>query len=570
MPAKAKRGGEGGAGVPFRWPSNAAAPTATEIDVTQVAALNLDNSGTPDVRGAQRLNYLRGDSSLEGNNPATQFRPRTRKLGDIVDSAPAYVAGALRNPTDVSYQAFRNSATVINRPAMIYVGANDGALHGFDAATGAERLAYVPSGVYDNLSKLTAQGYTHRYFVDASPVVDDAKIGAGSTWRTILASGLGAGGRAIFALDITDPTSFLEGNADAISLWEFTSATDADLGLTMGAPVVAKLNDGTWAVISGNGVNNTGSGKSGIFILNAATGALKRKLLTSVGSAASPNGIIAITAVDLDSNGTVDAVYGGDLYGRMWKFDLSSSASASWNVAYTGNPLFRARVSGDDQPITTVPEVTRHPTQPGVLVMFGTGMYLQLSDITSTNTQSIYGLWDNGTTVSDRSDLVEQTVTSVFAQAGSQFRTMSDNPLDWSSDRGWYLDLPTAGERVITDPVVRNARLIASSMIPATGLCEAGGTGWLMELNYKTGGRIATPVLDTNGDGVINGSDSIAGGQRLTAISSSPAILGGFGDASNPNSLENKYLNQSTGSIQRVLETGNPLSSRRMSWRQLQ
>ncbi len=553
-----------GAGVPFRWPSNPAAPSAAEMDLTQVAALNADISATPDGRGDRRVEFLRGDNTREGSDLTTQFRQRTRDLGDIVNSAPVYVSGATRNPADTSYQAFRNSAVVLTRPAMLYVGANDGALHGFDATTGAERLAYVPSPVYSNLSRLTAQSYSHRYYVDGSPTVEDAKIGAGSTWRTMLVSGLGGGGRGLFALDVTDPANFSEAGANDISLWEFTSASDADLGFTLGQPVVAKLNDGSWAVITGNGVNNTGTGQSGIFILNAQTGAIKRKLLTGVGSVATPNGTIGITAVDLDSNGTVDAVYGGDLYGRMWKYDLGSTNPASWGVAFAGNPLFQAERSGDNQPITGAPEVTKHPNGTGTLVMFGTGIYLQLSDITYANTQSIYGIWDNGATIGGLSDLVQQTIVSTFTEVGTEFRRLSDNPVNWASDRGWYIDLPTARERVVTDPIVRNGRLIATSMIPAPGACEAGGYGWLMELNYRTGGKIAAPILDTNNDGQIDNNDQIAGGQRLDAISSAPSILGGFGGN------ENKYMNQSTGAMERVLETSNPLASRRMSWRQLQ
>lgn len=559
-----------GKGVPFRWPSDPLAPTTTEIDTTQTSALHLDISSTADGRGAQRLSYIRGDKSLEGANPTTQFRPRSRPLGDIVNSAPVYVGGAQRNPADVSYQTFRNSALVTGRPAMIYVGANDGALHGFDAVTGIEKLAYVPAAVYSNLSKLTAQSYTHRYFVDGSPAVDDAKIGSGSTWRTILASGLGAGGRAIFALDITDPASFSEANADDISLWEFSSSTDADLGLTMGEPVIAKMNDGSWAVIAGNGVNNTGSGQSGIFILNAATGAVKRKIMTGLGNNSMPNGITNVTAVDLDGNMTVDVAYAGDLYGRMWKFDLTSTNPAGWSVAFSGSPLFHAENSGDDQPITSAAEVTKHPNGSGVLVMFGTGMYMQLSDITNTEEQSIYGIWDNGTGEADEDDLLQQTVSSTFTESGELYRRMSNNAINWAVHRGWFLNLPTAGERVVSNPIVRNGRLIANTMVPASGACEAGGYSWLMELSYKTGGRITVPVLDTNKDGLIDSSDSVAGGVKLSAISSTPAILGGFGDTANPDSLENKYMNQSTGALRRVLETADPLANRRMSWRQIQ
>ena len=554
-------------GIPFRWPANPAAPTATELDLAQTAALNTGPTGFADARGADRLSYLRGDNTLEGPNPATEFRPRNSDLGDIVDSGPFYVGRPAGSYRDASYQAFRSSGAMAARPPVIYVGANDGYLHGFRASDGRELLAFLPSAVYGNLSKLTGQGYAHRYFVDGSATVADAKIGAGSTWRTTLVSGLGAGGRGVFALDVTDPATFAEANADQIVRWEFTSGDDADLGYTFGRPAIVKLNNGAWGAIVGNGYNNTGTGQSGIFILNLQTGAVVSKLLTGVGSAGTPNGIAGVVAVDTDGNDTADVVYAGDLTGRVWKFDISDSNQANWRVGLGGSPLFHAVAGGSDQPITTAPEVTLHP-QVGYLLNFATGQYFAVNDPTTTGTQTLYGVWDRGNANLDRSTLVQQTVTGVVTLSGKRYRTVSNNVVNWASKYGWYLDLPVSGERVAVDPLLRDGRVVFTTLIPDSSPCTAGGTGWLMELDFASGSQLGSAPFDTNNDNTIDGTDARTGGQELQVISSSPVAQGGYGTESNP--LENKYLNQSTGNVVRVLESASRSGSRRTSWRELQ
>ena len=556
----------GNRGIAFRWPANPGAPGANELDPSQVAALNTNVSNVADGRGATRLDYLRGDNSLEGPTVASQFRPRTGDLGDIVNSAPIYVGAPPRNLRDQDYFLFRTTPQVANRTPMVYVGANDGMLHGFRASDGRELLAYVPAAVYSNLSRLTAQSYTHQYFVDASPIVQDAKISLASPyWRTLLVSGLGGGGRGIFALDITNPSQFSEANAAQLALWEFTSAQDADLGLTFGQPAVVKANDGSWVAIAGNGLNNTGSGKSGIFVLNAATGALKRKILTSVGTAGAPNGIAGFTPVDVDGNGTVDYVYAGDVYGRVWKFDLTSNDPLQWAVGFGGSPLYRATVSGTDQPITVAPEVSRHPNG-GLMIEFGTGMYLQWGDITSTTQQTVYGLRDNGVTIGGRSDLQAQSVTGVTTINSVDYRNVTSNSVDWNNKKGWFLDLPSSGERVAVDAVLRNGRLLVTTLIPNTDLCSAGGTSWLMALDYLSGGQSSSSLFDTNQDGSINNADGIVAGLKLSGIGSSAVILGNFGPEAE---MDNAYVNQSTGTVRTVMQPNNPLSNRRMSWRQI-
>ncbi len=540
------------------------------MSLAQVTALNTNVLSVDDGMGSQRVEYVRGSAANEGSGGGNFRKRNVSKLGDIVNSSPAFVRGPRRNLVDASYQAFK--ATYADRTEMIYVGANDGMLHGFDASSGDEVMAFVPSPVYSRLSGLTAQGFQHKYLADASPIVADIKFSSG--WRTLLVSGLAAGGRGLFAIDVTDPTAFSEATPGNTVLWEFTSADDNDLGLTYSQPTIIRLNDGAAGVIVGNGYNNTGSGRAKLFILNAETGALIREIDTGVGTVANPNGLSTPAVVDIDGNGTADYAYAGDLAGNVWKFDLTAASSGSWDRAY-GGPFFSAVDSlGNAQPITSAIEVTRHP-QGGLMVLFGTGQYLQLTDVASTSVQSMYGVRDSGSAVAGRAELQEQTVIDVATIGGSSYRALSKNVVDYATEKGWYLDLPGSGERVVVDPILRNGRFIAVTTLPNADPCAAGGASWLMEVDYLGGGRLDKPVFDLNTNGSVDAGDLgsfvtagdvHASGVKLTAISSSPSVVRGFGT---DGSLENKYLNQSSGGIARVLESGESLSNRRTSWREM-
>jgi type IV pilus assembly protein PilY1 len=517
-------------GVPFTW-SNLS-------DVQQDAlsddpdTVTVENRTTAAAAGQARLAYLRGESSQEGNVSGYNFRVRgTTKLGDIVSSEPLYVGASIFKYAD-SLSGSPNHSTyrtaVQSRPPIVYVGANDGMLHAFDAATGTEQLAYVPGAVYRNLNRLTSRNYSHLFYADGSPVHADVYFGGG--WKTILAGGLNAGGQGIYALNITDPSQFNEGNASSLVLWEFTDRNDADLGYTFGKPVIARVRIAagtyTWAVIFGNGYNNTDAdgtpsltGEAYLYIVRADNGNLIAKLPTRTGSLTTPNGLTTPSIVDYDGDRVVDYVYAGDLLGNMWKFDLRDNDPGKWASAYgtgsTPRPLFRAvDASNNPQPITIPPQVTYHPLGTGYLVMFGTGKYIENGDHTTVGaqTQTVYGIWDkdvNGTgTPVARGDLLQQSIINTATAAGVEYRNVTNNAISWrisgtSGHLGWRLDLTDPGERQVTELDLKGGHLIFTTLVPSSDPCEFGGHGWQMELNYENGGRLDASPFDVNQDGYV-------------------------------------------------------------------
>ncbi|MDH5538557.1 MAG: PilC/PilY family type IV pilus protein, partial [Rhizobacter sp.] len=588
-------GALGGRGIRFRWPVDSAAPTPLELDPGQTAELNRDAAGTTDGFGAQRLAYLRGDTSRERRRclaqpcAAPQFRDRPNTvLGDFVNSAPYYVAapdfGYFDDFESQPYSAF--VATHRNRMPMIYVGGNDGMLHAFNASDGNEVFAYVPSALYPTLTHLSDPNYGHGYYADGSPTVGD--VFYGGAWHTLLVAGMRGGAKGVFALDVTDPNNFSESNAGAVVRWEFQ---DPDLGHVFGQPLLVKTNNGRWSVIVSGGYNvGNASGRAMLFVLDAQTGALVRKIDTGAGTAASPNGLSSPAAIDSNGDGVVDAVYAGDLNGNLWSFDLQSATPASWGVGNGAVPLF---TTPNGQPITGRPDVTRFP-RGGFLVGFGTGRYLAAADHTGTSAQAIYAIWDNGTNATvTLAQLQQQTIAATATRNGVEFRLSThavgpagdagvtgDNVISkanfYTTRRGWYVNLPTSGERVVSDARFRGGRLILASMIPdASSPCAFGGSGWLLEFDAITGNRLDSATFDTDGDKTVTSADFIVfttinptgasnvSGRRLGAISAAPGFMQS-GD------IDLRLLNKADGSVDTVIASPGGARPGRAMWREVQ
>lgn len=619
-------------GVSFKW---ANLTTAQKNDLKTNSSGGTDNDAT----GMARLGHIRGDQSCEQNSTVScsytdgtntyttkGLRKRTSRLGDIVHSAPVHVGapemawpdgldtdhpyGLDGYPTgDNTYSYFKtlNSTDAPtgkgkkDRPSVIYVGANDGMLHGFltedydgtgSDNTGKEVLSYIPgnlfsTGASEGLHYLTEASYRHRFYVDLTPSISDAYIKTNTTdttpsWRTLLVGGQRSGGKGLFALDVTDPSQFSEANAASLVLWEFTHA---DLGYTFSQPVITPMNkkdgDGLyrWAAIFGNGYNDSGTnGTAQLFIVYLDGGIDGTWTLgtdyfvidTKAGNTTTRNGMASPAVVDLDGNGTADRVYAGDLQGHMWAFDVSSANTNNWDSAYkqgsTPKPLFTATdSSGTAQPITDRPEVVWHPTAsgtPNTLVLFGTGQYLATADKSSTTIQSFYGVWDKGTrelTV-DRSNAAASNLTAQTFLGGfaTGTRVLSDDPILWddtdistTADNkfGWYIDLPDSGERVVTNPVVRGDIVYFTTLIPSSDPCEYGGSGWLMAVKYENGGRPPAPVVDFNNNGTVSDDvfNQASGFDDLTGVASS-GKKSAVGIPSSPAFLGNRMYIAGTGS----------------------
>ncbi|MFT7413973.1 MAG: Tfp pilus tip-associated adhesin PilY1 [Methylophagaceae bacterium] len=602
----------GTSGAPFQWSTGG-------ISTSQKALLAND---------INVLNYLRGVQSLEIANGGS-YRNRSTVLGDIVHSPPSFVGppsasypdnwGSGADENSALYSAFKT--THINRTPMVYVGANDGMYHAFNASTGVEQFAYIPSAVYGRLNNLTNSNLTHNYLVDGQSTIVDAFFD--SAWHTVAISTLGAGGQGVFALDVSSLGDFnTEGNASSKVLWEFTDANDADLGYTFGQASIVRLHTGKWAAVFSGGYNNTidndsdGStndsttGNATLYIVDIETGALIKKFDTKVGTAQDPtsnnrpNGLSTPSVIDINGDLIADYIFAGDLFGNVWKIDITG-AVGSWAFSYKAAgkpvPVFTAcdgsSCSGSNvQPITTQIQVSKHPQATGFLLYFGTGQYFEVGDNSSTgqNTQSFYGIWDkaeSSLSTFSRSNLLQQSILQEVTASTFNLRLTTQNIIDWSTDSGWYIDLFNTessntnnyGERVISNAIVKNGRIIFTTLLPLEDPCEFGGSGWLMELDSSSGARLAYSPFDINGDGVFNVDDYyhndtnnngiVDAGEQLIPVSGKKSKVGIISTPSIIDSpdgeIEYKYTSGSSGVVEVTVENPGANVYGRQSWRQL-
>lgn len=492
----------------------------------QAAAVTAIGAGAIDLGAAYRsplviddaINYLRGTRTYEETNnqsPTGGFRKRETLLGDIIGSRPEvanpnddFGYSVLPSPYGAAYTTFLG--TKASRTPVVYVNANDGMLHGFNATrgtadSGKEVLAFMPSTARAQMASLLSPSYVHRYLNDGRIVIGDAYLGSG--WKTALVSSVGAGGRSVFALDISTPNSF---GASSV-LWELSDAIDADIGTAIGAPTISLLNGDRWVAIFGNGYNSVGDDAK-LFIVDLASGSVLAEILAADGDAASPNGIGNVAVVDTNDDGYDDTVYGGDFQGNLWKFDVSSPTPGDWGKGLGGNPLFIAKdAAGTRQPITGDITVGAGPGTT-TFVYFGTGRYFTVGDNVvgaTPQVQSFYSIRDNNTRVNASwrgvapasGGLVQQTIT-----LNSGVREVSANAVDLSTARGWYMDLKITansngdGERFVGQPLLVLGRLFFLTFKPDGTTCDPGGINRLYFLDALTGAANpnATPTGTTD------------------------------------------------------------------------
>ncbi|MCB1955567.1 MAG: hypothetical protein KDG55_07815 [Rhodocyclaceae bacterium] len=533
-------------------------PSARTIFTTLTGAagsmveFKTSTSGVSSAVGSNALvDYIRGAATNEGVGGTAlrqrkRFSATTAPLGDIVNSSPAYLGSPVNRLYDQtsiagagSYQAHRTARK--DRRPVVFVGANDGMLHAFDAKTGKEVFAYVPKAVLSRLANLAGQNYAHEFYVDGDVVVED--VYDGSSWRTVLVASLGRGGKVMFALDVTTSAT---GTGSSVTsamtasnlLWEIEGNGTNNMGYVLGAPLIAPMNDGTWRVIVGNGYN--GATDTAKLLLINIMNASDVVVLSTDGSTTA-QGLSGAGGWDNDGDGDVDLLYAGDLGGRLWKFDVSSGNKNSWTVANksgsTGKPVMIAKDSGGTvQPITAPPTVGMHPDTGELWIFFGTGRFITSGDKSNTSVQTWYGVRDKITdaiatdTARTRTAMVERIikeegpVTRVDGTTGS-YRLISDQGETVGGDsllasdgsyqkHGWFIDLmlhggTAAGERMLVRNILIRNILLGSTLIPNNEACGNLGDGWLMAVNPWLAGRPSESFFDVEGDGEVDDDDRI-------------------------------------------------------------
>jgi len=581
--------------------------TGTEFRIANLNPTQITQLDANATLASQKLDYLRGDSTNEGIVPTAipNFRERPTvkgKLGDIVNSTPVFVGPppffGRNNPPFPStpgnlYTEFKTAQK--SRVAQVYAGGNDGMGHAFNASTGNETFAYVPNVIFPKLTNLTDPAYTHEFFVDLTPSINDVFMGS---WKTVLVGGMRGGGMGYYALDITDPANFSsETSAKNQVMWEFTPADDVgglpinndnNLGFTYSRPLLAmsNINKGAlpdykkWVAIFGNGYNSASpDGDAELyvaFIEDGQDGVWTRgsdfiKLTTGIGKAEMtagnnvlaafqnvPNGLGDIRGVDVDQDGTVDIVYAGDLQGNLYRFNISDTNTALWTVQKIFTAAFGS-AAGPRQPITKSPIVVKHPTQPGFIVIFGTGSWTTTEDATSTNIQSIYGVWDNFTSPSDAvvpvqySRLQQQTFTNqgfqTFGGQSFNVRTLSQNTFNWgitgTDKQGWRIDLDVPcidtsfcaaignvefpGERAVRNFQFRGGFVFVNTIIPKSSVsCDAAPGGFALGFDPIFGKALdQQQAFDLNNDGVFDENDNVGASTANANIVAGTRFEGG-------------------------------------------
>ncbi len=520
--------------------SNLTAAQKAYFDNTKLSQyIDWSASDKSTATGELMLNYIRGHNRYEDQDRDAAFgtfnrlyRDRATVFGDIVHGQPIYVKAPSYEFLDSGYAEYR--AAQASRTGMVYVGANDGMLHAFDASTGTENWAYVPPMILKDLWRLADKDYAtnHRYFVDGPIIVTDAFVGG--SWKTILIGGLGKGGRGYYALDVTIPSS-------PKVLWTYSADNNPNMGYSYGAPLVTKV-DGRWVALLPSGYNNipegsnytTADGKGYIFMLDVGTGALIKTIATNSGTSGNPSGLgrINIKVDDFSKDNTAMAAYGGDLLGNMWRFDLSAG-TASLVMSL-----------GTSQAITAAPEIGEIDGK--TVLFFGTGRYLGQDDLDNPASQSFYAVKDDGTSTISRGSMVAKVANGT---------EVGGPEVNWNIHGGWYLDLPMGKERVYLDAQLFFGTIMFSSIIPEASACQPGGSSQLYFLDYKSGGGV------DGGRAIYTFTSPIVGLTVIKLPGGTPKVFTITADG-----------NLKGGAMTLPISTGNGggnLSGNRMMWREL-
>lgn len=522
-----------GRGIPFRWSS---------LPLDYKALLNDDPAtfeADDDGLGESRVAFLRGDRSLEADEPGGVFRIRRNLLGAIAHASSVFVGPPASGYDDSRWPAGspeREAATVPggsyaafvathkNRKRQLIVGANDGMLHSFDAGTvtpdsagtGVENWAYIPREVARNLSQLTRRGLTFEPFVDSSVAVRDVYLGTEKGWRTVLVGALRRGGQGFFALDVTNPKPG-DGDAGAMVLWEFSDDVSGGqhIGFSYGVPNISRMHNGRWNAVISAGYNShdpslppVGDGRAALYVVDMGSGKAVAELVVPEASGLGP-----ATMGDYEGDGIDDFAVAGDLDGNLWFFDLKDSNPDNWGH-------FKLYEPSAPRPITSAPRIFGDAATGKAMVVFGTGKLLESDDSADLSPQGLYAVRLDGKAYPIVQDDLAMRQLDSFTQDGKEYFTVGGTA-PTAEDRGWYLQLTRSGERIISTPGAHfsSGAVLVNSVIPNGGdPCRGGLRGNLYVLSASTGGTVVAQgivpgVTSPDGDPVVGiGLDESAPG----------------------------------------------------------
>lgn len=518
------------------------------------------------------INFIRGESITGYRNRSITVDGSLHvwKLGDIIYSTPVTV-GKPKEQYDMvfgdgTYTAFMQQYQ--NRRDVVYVGANDGMLHAFNAGTydpntrtfdpgtghtlGEELWAYVPYQLLPHLKWLTQTDYTHVFYVDLKPKVTDARIFSPDAdhpggWGTILIGGLRMGGGGItvtddfgsgtstprtfqsayFVLDITNP------ERPPVLLW---SNNNSNMGFTTSYPAVARVANSTggskWVVVMGSGPTTylgeritatpnlfSGADNFGhLFVFDLADGTL----IKSFNNTVSNEFMGDVISLDGNLDYGVDTVYVGSAYkSTTWKGNLyrvvtnNDTNPASWNLS----TLYAA-----PGPISAAPSISIDSFL-NIWVYFGTGRFLSANDKVNTDIQSMYGIkdlcWSGGTSgcpvAITSSQLLDVSGAKVFGDGTvsgvsgvSTFGGLVTKTRN-TSVKGWLLNF-SVGERMLVKPIILGGVVLFTTFTPTNDVCGYQGEGKLYATYFETGSAYNKSVIGTETTGEIKRSTTLGQG----------------------------------------------------------
>jgi type IV pilus assembly protein PilY1 len=546
------------------WNTVSNVPIALAFGNFSLAQQTTLNQGLPTgINGNDLVEWSKGTNK-------TGLKVRGVLLGDIINSPLVLASPADKSASDLSGDSsYTNYLTTkaANMNASLVVNANDGFVNVINSANGTRRYAYMPSSVLPSLRLIAdtnyVNGVSHKFLVDGQVGVFDAQ--AGTNWKTLAIGGTGAGGKTFYGLQLFDASA---GNVIR-ALWEASAPVTAntanafnDLGYAYARPEVARLANGRWATFIANGYGSN-SGVAALYVLDALDGSLIRKIV--IDSTETSNGLSSVK-LKVNSSNVVQAAYGGDLKGRLWKFDLSATSSDSWGVAFSGKPLFTT-AGGATQPITAQPLLADNALG-GKQIFVGTGKFNETADKTNKDLQAFYSVWDadGGSGQLTVSSLQPQAITGSFAGSSGQFLTTTQNDTTYPAEKGWYLPLVynnvLTGERVINQASIVLGRIVfTTASVDTTDPCASFGTGKLIELDAFSGKMLNYAVIDTNTDRLVDSNDTISSGVIFTGGIPTLNVI-------SANATE-KLVGDTSGTITTVVEKGGG-GSRRIMWRQIQ